>query len=276
MARGLSKHAWQPFTLGGAAAFAYAGFGRLFLVCTFIALLCTASIVHFVHAAWLPVWQEAIPRLPAGAIIRDGYLYWPGPSGKLAGNSFLALAANPHSEALPREPADLQAELTSAGVRIRSSLGYTPIPYPHGWLASLSPDEVGPYWGAWKPAFLLSLSLLSLLFLGLSWTALATLYAPLARLIAFYSDRDLTLAGAWRLACASLMPGALLLSFGLLLYTFREISPFFLGFIFGMHLLLGFGYALLAPFCLRPAPDTPSRNPFGRSTPPAHKANPFA
>ena len=39
------------------------------------------------------------------------------------------------------------------------------------------------------------------------WFRLAMLYAPAARLLAFFMDRPVTLAGCWHLSAAALMPG---------------------------------------------------------------------
>src|SRR2546423_14755104 len=57
--------AWQPFTPRGVAAFASAGFGRIFLLLCTSALLSTGTVVWFLNTAWFPTFQAAIHELPA-------------------------------------------------------------------------------------------------------------------------------------------------------------------------------------------------------------------
>ena len=65
-----SSPPWQPITFGGVASFARASFGRLFIVQFIVALLVAGSVICFLVAAWFPVAQKAIARLPEKEIGR--------------------------------------------------------------------------------------------------------------------------------------------------------------------------------------------------------------
>lgn len=278
MAENLSRpDAWQPFTFGGVARFARAGWGRLIAVASVLALICGGSIAFFLANSWVPVVTESIHHLPAQAAIRDGYLDWPGAvPGKLGGNSFLAVLVNPAGELVPIESTDLQLELHATKWVVRSLLGYTPIPYPRNWIISLSKGEVEPLWGAWKPAILAGVAVAAGAGVMLGWLVLALILLPVPLLIGLYSDRAVTASGAWKLACASLFPGALVMCFGIVLYGLREISPLLLAVIATVHLLLDLIYLFLAPLCLELAEDAKvSPNPFGAPKPVAGRKNPF-
>ena len=270
--------AWQPFTFGGVARFAYHGSARLFAICGVIAFVAAVTIVTFVNKSWAPAIDQAIAALPENAQLRDGYLHWPALThSRLAANQFLSIFVNPTGEVLPREAADLQAEFGTTTMVLRSALGYTPLPYPRSWQLVLDQQELLPLWGAWKPALLGAVGLAAMLGLFLSWSLLATLFFLPVMIIAYYCDRELTLGGAWRLSFAALMPGALLMCFALTLYSLGEISPLLLGLITLAHFLVSVLYILLAPLCLAPAQDaTIAPNPFGSGKAVARKANPFS
>ena len=270
--------AWQPFTPAGVARFGYATPARLIAICGVIALVCVITIVTFVNQSYVPVLEEAINALPEQAALRDGYLHWPGLAAtKLAANKFLSIHANPSGEILPRESSDLQAELGTAGVSIRSAIGYSPLPYPRTTQVPLNKDEMLSLWGAWKPAGFAALALVTTLALVLSWSLLASLFFVPVMIIAYYSDRALTLAGAWRLAFAALMPGALLMCFGITLYSLGEISPLLLAVLAAAHLLVSVVYVIFSPLCLDPVPEvTPLDNPFGGEKDVPRKVNPFS
>ena len=272
-----SAPAWQPFTFGGVARFAYASAGRLVAICTMVALVCCVTLVTFVNKSYVPVLDEAITALPGEARLQDGYLHWPGLAhSKLAANQFLSILANPAGDVLPREAADLQAELGTAGVTIRTAIGYSPLSYPRTANVAFNREELLPLWGAWKPALLGGLAIAALLGLFLSWSLLASLFFLPVMIIAYYCDRALTLAGAWRLSFAALMPGALLMCFGITLYSLGEISPLLLSVLAVAHFLMSVIYVLLSPLALDPAPEvTHETNPFGTAKETTKKENPF-
>jgi hypothetical protein len=95
------------------------------------------------------------------------------------------------------------------------------------------------------------------------WAVLAWVYAPAAKLIAWFCDRRLTWTGAWRLACAALLPGAVLLALGLVLYGLQMADVFGLGYFGTVHFLVGWVYLLAGPvFAPRLSSISSSRNPF--------------
>jgi hypothetical protein len=94
---------------------------------------------------------------------------------------------------------------------------------------------------------------------------LATVYSLPLRLLTFYSDRQVTWPGCWRIAAAALLPGALLMAGAIVLYGFNRLS--FIGLLFAwlLHLVIGWIYLSIAPARLPRIHDLPARrgNPFG-------------
>ena len=70
-----------------------------------------------------------------------------------------------------------------------------------------------------------------------SWWILATIYFLPVWLLGFFANRDLNFRQSWRLAGAALLPGALLLAAGIVLYDFGAVD---LGAI-RLHLRRAFG-----------------------------------
>jgi hypothetical protein len=124
--------------------------------------------------------------------------------------------------------------------------------------------ELEPWWGAWQTTLLGLSAAAVMVVLLLSWFVLATLYFPISRLVAYYTDRELTWAGSWRLAAAALMPGALLLTLALVLYGGAALDLVRLGLFGAMHLVVGWIYVAFSPLTLPRLPsETPTpRNPF--------------
>jgi hypothetical protein len=117
--------------------------------------------------------------------------------------------------------------------------------YHHRW--STTGRTIRPPWGAWSPN-LLGLAAIGTFFgLLLTWTILATLYFIIVWVISFFSDRDLTFRASWKLAGASLLPGALILTLGIFLYGLGIFDLVQLGFAFTMHLIIGWIYLLISP-----------------------------
>jgi hypothetical protein len=85
------------------------------------------------------------------------------------------------------------------------------------------------------------------------------------RLIAFYADREMKIGAAWRLAGAAMMPGALLMSGAVVLYSLHRLNLVGLLFAWLLHLVLGWIYVGIAPARLpRLSTALPRRrNPFG-------------
>jgi hypothetical protein len=97
----------------------------------------------------------------------------------------------------------------------------------------------------------------------LLWSVLALIYAPAAKLAAWFWDRQLSWPGAWRLAGAALLPGAALLAAGVVLYGLQMVDFFGLGYFGTVHFLVGWVYLLAAPaFAPRLSSANINRNPF--------------
>jgi hypothetical protein len=111
---------------------------------------------------------------------------------------------------------------------------------------------------------LLGLVALGMFFgLMLTWTILATLYFLPVWLVAFYTDRDLNFRASWKLAGAALMPGALLLTLGIVMYGFGVFDLVQLSFAFTMHFIISWIYLLISPLFLNRALPGDTGNPFG-------------
>ena len=105
---------------------------------------------------------------------------------------------------------------------------------------------------------------------------LATLYCLVARMHAFFKDRQLTVLGSWKLAAAALLPGALLTAAGIVLYGLGLIDLLQFLFLWALHLMVGWVYLFVSPLRLPRASDAAAapRDPFAKPKPPS--ANPFS
>jgi hypothetical protein len=256
--------AWEPFTPRGVAAFAKSSFSRLLLVETCMAVLAAAAVVWFLDTAWFPVIAGAIARLPETGEIHSRKLVWRGqPTEALAQNRFLAVTVDLKHEGKARSPAHIQAEFGEGDLRLFSLFGYIEIKYPNGWAIAFNRAELQPWWGAWKPEILAITVGIVMASLLAAWSALATLYCPLAWLAAFFANRELDWGGSWRLAGSALMPGAFFLTAAIMLYGFGLLDVVRLLSAGVLNLALGWAYIVLAPFWLLRHPDAPPRsNPF--------------
>ena len=257
--------AWQPFTPSGMAAFARASFGRLLLVQLAVALCAGATLAWFFHHAWFPPIAQAIHQLPDEGEIRGGRLQCELNAPQcLAENRFLALTVDRKHEGQARSPANVAVEFGEGDVKVFSLLGYARAGYPAGWRIAFNRGEVEPWWGAWSPALLAMAVVLSVIMLMLCWGVLASLYCLPAWLLAFFANRDLSFAAAWRLAGVALMPGALFLAGGIWLYGMAIIDLIGLFVSVAIHFVLGWAGLLLA---ITRLPRHPAALP--------SKANPF-
>lgn len=257
----------HPLTFGGVAAFGSSSFSKLFLYALIISLLCAAAIVAFVETAWLPVVSDAIAVLPEGNAIRRGGLEWAGSKRavRLADSPFLSFTVEPGDKSDLGQTSDLQVELAAKEIRLRGLIGQIAYPYPEEWAVALTRLDLEPWLGAWKPAILLGLGVGTVVWLFVVWFALATLYCLLPFTIAFFTDRKLTLAGAWRLSFASLFPGALLFCASIILYNFLRLRLIELCGAALLHVALGWIFVILAPLRLpliQSRPASLRRNPF--------------
>ena len=113
---------------------------------------------------------------------------------------FLGMVVDPDEPATLTVASDLRLQFRKEHLSICSLLGCWVYPYPKGYVVELNRPEAEPWWGAWQPIILGFVTVGLPLLLLFWWAALATIYSPIAWLIAFYADRALTLGGSWRLA----------------------------------------------------------------------------
>jgi hypothetical protein len=268
---------WQPLTPRGVAAFARASLKRLLLVQFVFAVLAAAAVAWLLSTGWFPTIRAAIHALPARGEIRSGRLDWAGDSPQLlAEGNFLALVVDLNHRGQVRSPAHLQVEFGRNTVRLFSLFGYLECGYPRGSSLALNRPALEPWWGAWEPPILWTTVAVTLAGLMVSWSLLATGYASAVWLIGFFANRALNPSASWKLAGAALMPGALLITAGILLYGLEVLD--LVGFIAAVaaHFVTGWFYLLLSPFF---APRLRSRavaedNPF--AAPPDGRAGPVA
>jgi len=248
------------------AAFAQTRWRRLFLAQAAVALLFAASAVWFAGHCYAPVVTQEIQKMPKGASLTRGQLA--GLSGvQVSGTKFLSIAITTDDSAELDQSADLQIALRRDHVEISSilssALGSLEFGYGRQSALDLSRTHLEPWWGAWRPVVLVAAGLAVAVGLILLWAVLAWVYAPAAKLAAWFFDRRLSWPGAWRLACAALLPGAVLLAPGLVLYGGQMVDVFGLGYFGTVHLLVGWVYLVAAPaFAPRLAGVPTKRNPF--------------
>ena len=259
--------AWQPLTRRGVAAFARATMRRLLLVQFLFAVLSAGCVVWFLRTAWFPVVTEAIEQLPAEGEIRSGVLNWHGESPTaLAQRHFLAFTVDLDHAGDRRSPAHIQIEFGRTNCLVISLLGVRSVPYPRSDVLSFGRADLEPLWGAWRPALLGMAAAGVIAVLFLSWAILASAYALPVYLTCLFGNRDLGLAGSWRLAGAALMPGALLMALAILAYGLGVLDLIRLGLAFALHLVLGWVFVAAGALSTPRHPQAPETavNPFAK------------
>jgi len=263
--------AWQPLTPRGVAAFAGATLGRLLVAQLAFAALAAGCVVWFLQTGWFPVVTDAIRQMPPEGEIRLGALDWRGESPlRLAEGPFLALAVDLDHEGSRRSPAHLQAEFGRTNGLVISLLGFRSVAYPKDARVAFNRTDLEPLWGAWRPVLLGITAGAVIAGLMLVWALLASLYALPVYLAGLFVNRDLSLAGSWRLAGAALMPGSLLMSLAILVYGLGALDLIRLGFVLAAHLTLGWAYLALGAFSTPPYPQVAkgADNPFASESVP--------
>jgi hypothetical protein len=265
--------AWEPFTPRGIAAFAGAGFGRLLLIQFIVALLAAGTVVWFIMNNCFPVITASAQKLPATGEIRSGKLDWPSRSPELLAQShFLALDVDLDHSGQIGPASDVQIEFGKTTVRVFSLLGYAEWNYPSEYVISFNRNALEPLWGAWAMELLLTTLAAVTIGLLLSWSLLATIYFLPLWLLGFFANRDLNFRQSWRLAGAALIPGALLMVAGVLLYNFGLLSLVSFVFVFAAHFVMGWIYLFVSLLFL-PGLPAQKQNPFGSRS--RRSFNPF-
>jgi len=260
---------WLPLTPRGVAGFARVPWRRLLLVQFVFALLLAAVEVWFLDSAWFPTIQTAIRHLPVrGEIGRGTLTGFTNAPQLLAEGHFLAIAVDPNHTGGVRSTAHVQVEFGQSDVRFNSLFGYARYPYPAKEIIAFNRTDLDPWWGAWRPPILWLTFAGAVLWLLSLWPLLAAVYALPVWLIGFFSNRDLDLKGSWKLASASLLPGALLVAVALVFYGFGVLDLVqFIAVQIG-HLVLGWIYAGVSPLFLPRDPTAVRwrKNPFASPT----------
>jgi hypothetical protein len=256
--------AWEPFTPRGVAAFAHARLSRLLLVQVLVALIAAASVTWFLDDSICPVVKTAIQNLPATGEIRSAKLDWPGDSSKLlAEGRFLAFDVDLDHDDKINSTADLRIEFGREEIWVFSLLGYLEIPYPPDQIIAFNRTDLEPLWGAWQSTILFLAMMGTAAGLLVSWWLLATLYFFPVWLLGYFANRDLNFRRSWRLSGAAVLPGALLMTAGILLYDFGLVDLVQFSFICVAHFFLGWLYLFVSLLFVPGIPaELPKGNPF--------------
>lgn len=224
-----------------------------------------------------PTVQAAIENLPAEGGIHSGGLEWNGAPKTLAEGHFLAFDVDQDHSGQIRSITDLQIEFGAKSVRVLSLFGFTDISYPINETMPFNQPELDPLWKAWRMVILFFIAAASIVLLLATWSILATIYFLPVWLLGFLANRDLNLPTSWKLSAAALLPGALLMIIGILLYAFGFLSLVSLLFIFAAHFILHWLYLFFGLFFLpRTSTSTPRENPFKPSrNAKRDRSNPF-
>jgi hypothetical protein len=240
--------AWQPFTPRGAAAFAGAPLNRVCLFQALLAFLSALVVVWFLRTAIFPVVRDAIERLPDSGALSVGELRLPVPSlPHTAERGWFAIDLDLDQLVRSSDGHDLELRFTRSGAQICTVFGCGFVPYRPEWKMPFNRSELRPWWDAWQPVLFGIAGFATLLLLPVVWWGLACLYCFVPRISAFFGDRALTLAGAWRIAAASLLPGATILCGGLVALGTGWIDPLRFLLVFVIHLVLPISYLVVAP-----------------------------
>ncbi len=256
--------AWEPVTPRGVAAFARASFERVFVVQSIFALLAAGAVVWLLATKLFPTVSAAIDYLPVSSAIEHGKLTWPDQSPKLLSEGhFLAFSVDLQHSGDLRSPAHFQFEFGEHSLCIYSLLGVTELYYPPDQAFYFDRPDLQPLWGAWAREILGLAALGTFFGLLIIWMILATVYALPVWLFAFFGDRDLNYSRSWKLAGAALMPGALIMTFGIVMYGHGVFDLVQFSFAAAMHLLIGWIFLIISPLFVPRSVPAPPGNPFG-------------
>jgi hypothetical protein len=260
----------EPFTPRGVASFAGAKWTRLFIAQIILACLAAASVICLFSHSYFPTVQTAIDNLPPDGEIRFGHLDWTGSPQMLAESRSLAFVVDPYHSGQFLPSADIQIEFGQDTIRVFSLFGYVDFFYPLNYDLAFNRTDLSPQWKAWRAEILFAVALMTVISLLLTWWILATFYFLPVWLISFFTNRDLSLPGCWKLSGAALLPGALLMAAGFFLYGLGILGLFPFLFIFGAHVILGWIYLVCGvAFFTRVGTAPPPGNPFKHDKPQA-------
>ncbi len=244
-------------TFGGVARFAVASLWRLLMVELVFALMVAATVVWFVQQAWVPVIDKSIRQMPPTGEIRAARLAWPSGAVLQQEGPFMRIDVRPGGFTNVVESADLVLAFDASRLQVGSSLGLglLTLPYPTGWILSFNKTELEPWWGARSHMVLAGLGLLVVLTLLFAWSALGLLYTFPAKV---FSVNRVDWAGARKIAVAAQLPGALVMSIGIVFYGLKQLDLVALLVVWGVHLVLPWVYLMFSPI-LAPNPPKPQK-----------------
>lgn len=260
----MPPQAWQPFTPRGVAAFGKASATRLLMVQLIVGGLVALSVIWFLSVAWFPVVDEGIRALPASGEVRRATLAWSGPPRvRLAENSRLAFVVDLDRGTNAGHVADVEVTFENSKVTVCTAWRCWEQPYQPGYPFGFNRPELEPAWGARRGPLLALIGVTTILLVYVSWCALAFIYTPLVKLIAFFADRAVSWGGAWRLSAAGLLPGALLVALALVLYGFGAVDlPRFM-LLYLLHIVAGLLFVVTSTLFLPKLSEKKGgRNPF--------------
>jgi hypothetical protein len=253
----------EPFTPRGVATFARVKFSRLLLAQFIAALLAAAAVAWILDDSCFPTIREAIHNLPNAGKISAGQLDWHGNSTQmLAEGKLLAFDVDPDHSGQIQSPRDFRIEFGRESVRVFSLLGYAEFFYAPNETISFNRTELEPLWNAWAAEILFAAAAATAVALMASWWILATIYFLPVWLLGFFANRNLNFRASWKLSGAALLPGALLMTAGVLLYDFGFLDLVSFGFVLGAHFVLGWIYLCLSLIFLPRISETQKKNPF--------------
>ena len=248
------------------AAFAHAKLGRLLLVELVVAGLVASTVVWFLACLWFPTIRKAIQQLPTQGAIRNQRLDLPSSVAQTLAETrpFLIVVLDLEKQRNASQTSDVLVEFHRKNYAICSLLGCVRLDYPKWWTIDFNRPKLEPWWEAWQPIFLGLSALVVIVLLLLSWAFLALIWCGLVRLLGFFKDRDLNWRSSWRVASASLLPGALLLTAGIWGYGLGVVDLIRLLLLFVIHFFVGGAYAVISSFFVPrlSSVPTPGLNPF--------------
>jgi hypothetical protein len=237
----------------------------LFLLQVIVALIAAGTIVWFLRDAWFPAVRESIRNLPETGAIRGGQLdLGEFAAERLVTNRFLTFALDLQTQRRHTFSADVFVVLRRAHYEVCSLFGCAAFYYP-ARNAPFNRLELEAKWGAWEPVLLGIAATVTALSLIFAWWILSTVRFLLVWLLAFFCDRQLTLGGSWRLVGAALLPGALLLTAGIVAYGLGALDLIRLLIVAILHVIVPWVLIVFAVLASPPVSGTLPTNPFANT-----------
>jgi len=264
---------WPPVTFGRTARFALIPY-RVLAAWQAIAAASAALLLLFMFEKNLsPAWEAVVEEWPDSMSWKNGKLEWEGEANReLFGTRFFAFRLGFEKS---EGTADWRIGFGMTRWQVCSLFGCADFRYPAAASErSLNRIEVLAWWHAWKSWIAAALCAGAICLLFLSWGVLGLMYGTLVWFASIFSDRIITLTGAWKMAQAALVPAAFLQAAFLAAYCFGFTDLLVLLFGSVLHLALGIVYLIGAARRVPMRPSPLKENPFTAAAPGSPK-NPF-